>query len=195
MSSTEGGLAEQLAALRDEVTRLRAHEEIRRLVYRYAIAEDARDTDTIAALFSDEADFGPLHGTGGQGARSFYDANLSGLALGILNVGNILIEIDDVDRAHGVVYCHGQHQLGDQWIVQQMMYRDRYVREHGEWRFRSRQHLLFYGGEMFTRPTELPPAEPGGMLTGRGRAPEIWPTYRAFWERHPEARPEPPAGP
>src|SRR5262245_7705160 len=129
MSPTEGGLAEQLAALRDEVTRLRIHEEIRRLVYRYAIAEDARDTDTIAELFSDEADFGPAHGTGAEGARSFYDANLSGIALGILNVGNIRIELDDTDRAHGVVYCHGQLQLGDQWIVQQMMYRDRYIRQ------------------------------------------------------------------
>jgi hypothetical protein len=194
MSPTDGGLADQLAALRAEVERLRTHEEIRRLVYRYALAEDARDTDTITTLFSDEADFGPAHGTGAQGARSFYDSNLSGIALGILNVGNILIELDDVDRAHGVVYCHGQHQLGDQWIVQQMMYRDRYVRQRREWRFRSRQHLLFYGGEMFTRPTDLPAAEPGEMLTGRGRAPEIWPTYRAFWNRHPVSGQEPPAG-
>jgi hypothetical protein len=178
-------LIDRLARLEAEVADLRTREDLRTLVYRYAVAADARDVDTVAGLFSAEANFGP-HGTGSDGARSFYEEALAGSPLMILNVGNVLLEIDDDSHARGVVYCRGELESGDEWVVQQIMYRDRYVREAGGWRFRSRQHLLFYGADLLTRPIGLPPAGKPETFKGRGTAPNVWPTFQAFWDRHPE---------
>jgi hypothetical protein len=178
-------LIDRLARLEAEVADLRTREDLRTLVYRYAVAADARDVDTVGGLFSAEANFGP-HGTGPEGARSFYEEALAGSPLMILNVGNVLLEIDDDSHARGVVYCRGELESGDEWVVQQIMYRDRYVREPAGWRFRSRQHLLFYGADLLTRPIGLPPAGKPETFKGRGSAPNIWPTFQAFWDRHPE---------
>jgi hypothetical protein len=152
------------------------------LVYRYAIAVDARDVDTVANLFSSETNFGE-YGMGHEGARAFFEEALAPYPLMILNVGNVLIELDDESHAHGVVYCRGELEAGDEWVVQQIMYRDRYVREDGSWRFRSRQHLLFYGADLLTRPIGLPPAGKPETFKGRGTAPNVWPTFQAFWDR------------
>jgi len=64
------------------------------------------------------------------------------------------------------------------------MYRDRYLYQRGRWRFQSRQHLLFYGADLLTRPIGLPRASKPEVFKGRGSAPEIWPTFGAFWDRH-----------
>jgi hypothetical protein len=189
-SAPDDETARELAALRAEVARLNSYEDIRQLVYRYAIAADARDIDTIAEMFADEANFGSEYGMGATGAYSFYDESLAGIRVMILNVGNVLIELDDDDRAHGVVYCRGELEVGDEWVVQQIVYRDRYVRQRGSWRFRSRQHLLFYGADMLTRPINLPPVDKPDVFKGRGSAPGIWPTFGAFWERHGGMPPE-----
>jgi hypothetical protein len=183
-------MARQLAALQADVARLKAYEDIRQMVYRYAVAVDARDIDTVAELFADEADFGPGYGKGAAGARLFYDESLAGSRITILNVGNVLIDFDETDRAHGVVYCRGELEVGDEWVIQQIMYRDRYLHQRGAWRFRSRQHLLFYGADIFTKPIGLPPAGKPETFKGRGSAPTIWPTFGAFWERRGGLPPE-----
>lgn len=177
-------LADEFADLRATVDRLASYEAIRQLVYRYAVAVDARDVETVASLFSRDTNFGE-HGLGSEGGRSFFEEVLAKHALTILNVGNHLIEFDDDDHARGVVYCRGELEAGDEWVVQQIMYRDRYVREDGRWRFVGRQHLLFYGADLLTRPINLPPAGKPELFTGRGSAPQVWKTFDEFWARHP----------
>src|SRR3954452_6712499 len=125
-------------ALEAKVDRLLAYEQIRQLVYRYAVAVDARDLDTIVALFVDDVRMAP--GVAGRDAlRASYDEMLAANELSILNVGNVLIDFDDDDHARGVVYCRAEmpSPAGDEWIVQAIVYHDRYERRDGAWLFRG----------------------------------------------------------
>jgi ketosteroid isomerase-like protein len=153
-----------------QLDRLLSYEAIRQLVYRYAIAVDARDTEAIAAMFVEDVRVAP--GVTGRAAlQASYDEMLARQRASILNVGNHVIDFDDADHARGIVYCRAELDEGDEWIVQQIVYHDRYERHDGRWLFRGRRHLLFYGGDMLTRPNTLPPAEQPEYGTGRGSAP------------------------
>jgi ketosteroid isomerase-like protein len=167
----------------ETLERLLAYEEIRQLVYRYAVAVDARDIDTIAELFVEDVQAAPDK-VGRDALKEAYEGLLDPEGVSILNVGNHVIDFDDADHARGIVYCRAELETGDQWIVQAITYRDRYERHGGRWYFRGRQHLLFYGADMLQRPIGLPPAEKPEYGTGKGSMPEIWPTFRAYRQRH-----------
>jgi len=157
--------------------RLVARDEIRQLVARYAVAMDARDLDAVVALFVDDVRLG--HGRQGRPAlRDDLDHALRDMPLTILNVGTHLIDVDDDAHARGVVYCRGELQLGERWVVQMIQYRDTYERRDGAWRFARRQHLLWYGREVGTSPLGLAPARWPEHHTGWGE-PETWPRWLA----------------
>jgi len=160
--------------------RLLAYEEIRQLASRYAVAIDARDLDSLVALFVDDVRVGK-DATGRDALRSFFERSLSDVGVTILNIGTHVIELDTADHAHGVVYCRGEVQVGSQWIVQAIQYRDRYERRSGHWYFVRREHLLWYGREVGTSPIGLPPANWPESQMGKGELPEKWATWRAFW--------------
>ena len=171
------------ATIEAKVDRLLAYEAIRQLVYRYAVAVDSRDLDAVVALFVDDVRVAP--GVAGRGAlRSSYDEMLARNEHSILNVGNVVIDFDDADHARGVVYCRAEMPQGSEWIVQAIVYHDRYERRDGEWYFRTRRHLLFYGADLLQRPIGLPPAGEPEIGTGKGSMPEHWETFRAFRARH-----------
>jgi ketosteroid isomerase-like protein len=154
------------------IERVVARDEIRQLVARYAVAMDARDLDTVVALFVDDVRLG----RGRQGRDALADDfahALRAMPLTILNVGTHVIELDDADHARGVVYCRGEMRLGDTWVVQMIQYRDSYERRDGDWLFARRQHLLWYGREVGTSPLGLPPAHWPEHDTGWGE-PETW---------------------
>jgi ketosteroid isomerase-like protein len=163
------------------IDRLLAYEEIRQLVARYAVAVDSRDLDSLVALFVDDVQVGPEH-RGRAALRAFFDRSLRDVGITILNVGTHLIDIDDDDHARGVVYCRGEIQVGDTWVVQAIQYRDGYERRGGHWYFVRRQHLLWYGREVGTSPIGLPPASWPEHHTGTGELPDAWPSWHAFWE-------------
>jgi ketosteroid isomerase-like protein len=149
-----------------------ARDEIRQLVARYAVAMDARDLDAVVALFVDDVRLG----RGRQGRAALRDDlahALRDMPLTILNVGTQVIEMDDTDHARGIVYCRGELQLGDTWVVQMIQYRDIYECRDGAWLFARRQHLLWYGREVGTSPLGLPPAHWPEHDTGWGE-PETW---------------------
>ena len=153
--------------------RLVAHDAIRQLVARYAVAMDARDFDAVAALFVADVRVGrDAHGRAAL-AEYLRDA-VADLGVTILNVGTQLIDVIDADHATGVVYCRGELQVEDRWIVQAIQYRDTYERRAGRWRFVRRQHLLWYGREVGTSPLGLPPADWPEHDTGWGVFPEAW---------------------
>jgi hypothetical protein len=164
----------------DAIDRLLAHEEIRQLASRYAVAVDARDLDSLVELFVDDVRVGKdAHGRGAL--RGFFERSLSDVGVTILNIGTHVIELDDADHARGVVYCRGEVQVGTQWIVQAIQYRDTYERRRGHWYFVRRDHLLWYGREIGTSPVGLPPANWPESQVGKGELPEKWPTWGAFW--------------
>ena len=171
------------------IDRLLAYEEIRQLVARYAVATDARDLDALVALFVDDVQVG-RDARGRDALRAFFDRSLREVGVTILNTGTHLIELDDdghhaPDRAHGVVYCRGEVQVDDRWVVQAIQYRDMYERRDGHWYFARRKHLLWYGREVGTSPLGLEPASWPEHHTGRGELPELDATWREFWSAGP----------
>lgn len=175
----------------DPAVRLLAYEEIRQLASRYAVAIDARDLDALVALFVDDVRVG-AGATGRTALRSFFERSLSDVGITILNIGTHVIDFDDDDHARGIVYCRGEVQVGTQWIVQAIQYRDRYERRAGHWYFVRREHLLWYGREVGTSPIGLPPANWPESQVGKGELPEKWPTWRAFWSTDGDPSPENP---
>ena len=160
--------------------RLESTEAIRQLVARYALATDSRDLDALVALFVDDVRVG-TDGRGREALRQFFDASLRAVGVTILHVGNHIIDFDDPDHARGVVYCRGEVQVNDQWIIQAIQYRDTYERRDRAWYFVRRKHLLWYGAELGQSPIGLPPANWPEHHTGGGELPGEWDTWQEFW--------------
>jgi uncharacterized protein (TIGR02246 family) len=164
----------------NDLARLVAHDEIRQLASRYAVAIDSRDLDALVALFVDDVQVG--RSTRGRDAlRASFDQSLRAIGVSILNVGTHAIDLLDDDHATATVYCHGEIQDGDRWIHQAIVYRDAYERRDGTWLFVRRIHELFYGAEAGVNPLGLPPANWPEHHDGRGTLPERWDTWREFW--------------
>jgi hypothetical protein len=146
--------------------------EIRQLAYRYAYAIDSHDSDLLESLFV-ETD-APL-------AAPNIDIHMvrnPGMAPdqrgpSLLFVGNHVIDVIDSDNATGVVYCIVQIELGGDFIDQSVVYRDRYQRCEGIWRFVSREHLLWYGSLRDRNPLEQSEARWPRRQVGVGIASEV----------------------
>jgi len=168
----------------ERVDRLVAYEEIRQLVARYAVAVDSRDLRALVALFADDVQVGRDQ-RGRAALRDFFERSLRDVTVTILNTGTHVIDFADDDHASGIVYCRGEVQVGNQWIVQAIQYRDTYERRHGHWYFTRRLHLLWHGREVGTSPVGLAPANWPQHQVGKGELPEAWPTWGAFWASEP----------
>jgi hypothetical protein len=168
----------------DPLARLLAHDDIRQLAARYAVAVDARDLDLLVSLFVDDVRVGQDHGR--DALRASFDSSLRAVGRTVLNVGTQVIDVLDDDHATGIVYCKGEVQDGDRWIHQAIRYDDRYERRGGRWLFVRRVHQLWYGAEVGVNPLHLPDANWPEHHDGLGTLPEQWETWRAFWAR-PEA--------
>jgi hypothetical protein len=163
--------------------------EIQQLAYRYAICADSKDADGMAALYAQGAtrDGQPISR---DQLRARFACNFAKSPMGILNVGNHLIDIDpdDPDRATGTVYCRGEIEDGDRWLIQQIVYHDKYVRQDGRWRFQERKHLLFYGSDLRVPPIGLSPSDAAELTDGKGSMPQYWESYRNFWREFPDRK-------
>jgi hypothetical protein len=165
----------------DDIQRLLAYEEIRQLAYRYALATDSRDMDALVNLFVDDVRVGPDR-YGREALRQDLTQRLHDVGITILSVTNHIIDLEDENHARGVVYCHGEIQDGERWIVQAIQYGDKYERRNGQWYFVRRKHVLWYGAELGQNPLRLPPANWPASHTGRGTLPESWDSWRKFWQ-------------
>lgn len=164
----------------DPLTRVIAHQEIQQLAHRYAVAMDARDMDTLVALFVPDVQVGREE-SGREALRASFDRQLRAVGITFLHVGTHAIDLLDEENATGVVYCRAEIQDGVRWIVQAIQYHDTYARRAGRWYFVRREHLLVYGAELGQNPLTLPPADWPASHTGRGTLPESLPSWRRFW--------------
>jgi len=164
----------------DELARLLARDEIRQLAHRYAVAIDARDLDALVALFVEDVRVG-REASGRDALRRDFDAQLRAIGVSILFVGNHVIDFDDDDHAHGIVYCAAQIQDGPRWIRQAIRYDDSYERRAAGWLFVRRKHRLWYGAEEARSPLDQAPAHWPASHTGRGTLPECLESWRRFW--------------
>ena len=167
--------------VRREIDRVIAHDAIRQLVSRYAVAVDSRDLDTLVGLFVDDVRVGS-DTAGREALRASFRASLSAVGVTILQVGTHVIDLLDADHATGIVYCSGQIQEGDRWIHQAILYRDAYERRAGAWYFVRRVHELFHGVAAPTNPLDQEPANWPERSHGRGTAPGSFSTWADFWE-------------
>ena len=164
-----------------DVARLLAHEDIRQLAARYAVAIGRLDIDSLVELFVEDVRL-PGGESGRPALRRAMITLLQGYKVAILNVGTHLIELRGADQARGVVYCDAE--LGDEteWIRQLIVYEDSYARRQDRWYFQSRKHSLVYGQSQQPSPLAQPPADWPTHAIGRGTAPMHWPSWRAFWK-------------
>ena len=179
----------------EPLDRLIAHEEIRQLAARYALAIDTRDLDTLVGLFVPEVRVGRDR-SGRAALREDFDRQLRAIGRSILNVGTHVIDVQDADHATGFVYCKGEIEADGRWIHQAILYEDSYrrvegeagpewtaprVRARGGWRFVRRLHRLWYGAEPGVDPLALPPANWPEHHAGLGTVPECFETWTRFW--------------
>jgi ketosteroid isomerase-like protein len=173
--------------IEDAVGQLLAYENIRQLAARYAVAMDRRDFDALAELFTPDVQIG-RNAFGRQALRESMAAQLREMRVTIMNVGTHQIDLIDATSATGHVYCKGEiHHVDEdgtgRWIHQAIRYDDTYAKVGDEWLFARRKHLLFYGAELGSDPSQLEPAHWPANHTGLGTLPYSEPTWQAFHEQ------------
>ncbi|MBL7488193.1 nuclear transport factor 2 family protein [Frankia sp. AgB1.9] len=175
------------------IEQLLARDQIRQLAERYALAVDGKDLDSLAELFADDVSNG-RYGPGRAGVRTFYDNRLRLFHCSMHLVGNHVIDFDDDEHAHGVVYCRAHHHVTEpeHWFDLALAYWDTYERSGDGWVFRRRRVKSWYRQE-FGHPehgTERVLAAEGQAGPMRGsRMPEGWPTFDDYWARPPAPLP------
>ena len=142
----------------DALELLVAHDEIRMLASRYAVAVDARDLDALVALFVPDVRVG-RDAVGREALRASFAESLSAIGVSVLHVGTHVVDVVDPDHATGVQYTAGQVEEGGRWIHQSIVYRDSYERRDGRWLFVRRVHELFHGVEAWRHPLDQEPAD------------------------------------
>ncbi|MCD9625433.1 nuclear transport factor 2 family protein [Rhabdothermincola salaria] len=162
------------------VRALWAHDQIRALASRYAVAIDARDIEGLVALFVDDVQVGRRR-TGREALAESFRASLGAIGPSMLHVTSQVVDLVDADHATGSVYCLADVVEDHRMIRQAILYRDTYERRDGRWFFVRRIHELFYGVPRDENPLDQSPANWPERSWGRGTVPESWPSWGRFW--------------
>jgi hypothetical protein len=164
-----------------------AREQIRDLAFRYALAVDAKDIDTLATLFVEDVQNGRW-GDGREGVKTYYDNVLRRFHCTMHLVANHVVDFDDDSHARGIMYCRAHHHVPDpdHWLDKALAYWDTYERVDGRWLFRRRRVKSWYTQEFGhpTHGTERVETEPGAA-----RLPDAFDTFDEFWARAPRPTP------
>jgi SnoaL-like domain len=172
-------MTDDLAARLD---RMESTEAIRQLAARYCLALDMRALDALVNLFP--ADVRVSRDASGRLAlRKWFDETLRVQFTGTAHFsGNHIIEFDDPDHAHGVVYSRNEHETGPEWVIMTMMYWDHYERVDGAWFFRRRLPLYWYATDLNKPPIGDRKMRWPGREPYDGGWSDFWPTWKEFWD-------------
>ena len=168
------------------IDRLESLDEIRQLPAKYALSLDMRDMDAHVNLFAPDIRVS-RDKVGRSHLKRWLDDTLRLQFTGTSHhIGNHVIEFDNPDNAHGVVYSKNEHETGDQGIIMQMLYWDNYQRIDGRWYFRRRLPCYWYATDLNKPPLgdnkmRWPDREPY-----EGAYHELWPSWQAFWDNPPD---------
>lgn len=170
--------------------RLESLDEIRQLAAKYALALDMRDADAWVGLFPRDVAVGGGK-SGREALRAWFDETMRRTFTGTAHhIGNHIIEFESADVANGVVYSKNEHEAGEDWVIMQMMYIDRYERLEGRWLFRRRLPLYWYATDLNRPPVGPLKMRWSGEAPYAGGFHDLFPSWAAFW-----ARTERPEGP
>lgn len=172
--------------------RLESLDEIRQLAAKYSLSLDMRDMDAHVNLFAPDIRVS-REASGRAHLKKWLDDTLRLQFTGTSHhIGNHIIEFDDADHAHGVVYSKNEHETpcadgSSEWVIMQMLYWDNYERIEGRWYFRRRLPCYWYATDINKPPVgdnkmRWPDREPY-----EGAYHELWPSWADFWVNAPDS--------
>ena len=174
------------AELMARIDRLESLDEIRQLPAKYALSLDMRDLDAHVNLFAPDIRVS-REKTGRGHLKRWLDDTLRQQFTGTSHhIGNHIIEFDDVDHAHGVVYSKNEHETprqdgGADWIIMQMLYWDNYERMEGRWYFRRRLPCYWYATDLNSPPVGDNKMRWPDRESYDGAYHALWPSWEDFW--------------
>ncbi len=188
-----------MSDLETRIDRLESLDAIRQLAAKYALTLDMRDIDMMVTLFPRDVRVGK-DASGRKALRTYMDGTLRSPFTGTSHhIGGHVIEFDDPDHAHGIVYSKNEHETPvdrgqDEWVIMQMMYADDYVRQDGQWFFERRLPLYWYATDLIKPPVGDNKMRWPGQDQTEGNFHKLFPSFAEYWERdgdHDGPVPEP----
>lgn len=177
-----------MTSLEARIDRLESLDAIRQLPAKYALALDMRDMDAMVSLFPADVRVGK-DASGRAALRAYMDRTLRSPFTGTSHhIGGHVIEFDDPDHAHGVVYSKNEHETPieggqDEWVIMQMMYVDDYVRQDDRWFFARRLPLYWYATDLNKPPVGPNKMRWPGTEWVEGNFHKLFPSYADYWSR------------
>lgn len=170
----------EMKSVEERLDRIEARSAIRQLAYKYAIAVDMRDMDAVVNLYVEDVRV-TREKRGRQALKEVFDRVLRTFTTSVHFVGNHIIEFDDADNAHGIVYTRAEHEIEGGWYPMVLYYLDIYKRIDGIWYIKRRATA-----ELFVTNLLDPPVGPNKLRwPGRGLGDGTWyshfPSWQAFW--------------
>ena len=170
--------------------RLESLDEIRQLAAKYSLSLDMRDLDAHVNLFA--PDIRVSRELSGRAAlKGWLDDTLRLQFTGTSHhIGNHVIEFDDPEHAHGVVYSKNEHETpcenGDtEWVIMQMIYWDDYQRIDDRWLFRRRLPCYWYATDINKPPVGENKMRWPDREAYEGAYHELFPSWQEFWAKPP----------
>jgi len=171
----------QPATVEDRLDRIESLAHIRQLPYRYALALDSRDMDSLVALFVPDVQVGRDQ-RGRDALKTWFTKTMSRPKTSIHFVGNHVIDFDDADRARGIVYCHDElGRPNGGWDQGMLQYWDTYVRVDGSWCFERRKFLRWYMVDALERPYHGAGVGDEHDALTTNQLPEAFESWSRFW--------------
>jgi len=172
------------------IDRLESLDEIRQLPARYSLSLDMRDMDAHVNLFAPDIRVS-RDKVGRSHLKRWLDDTLRLQFTGTSHhIGNHIIEFDDPDHAHGVVYSKNEHETPcangqSEWIIMQMLYWDNYQRIDGRWYFRRRLPCYWYATDITKPPVGDNKMRWPDREAYEGAYHALWPSWKEFWANPP----------
>jgi len=166
----------------EQLDQLRSLAEIKMLPARYGLAVDSRDLDALVALFVPDVQVG-RDARGREALRAWFATSLSQMRTTVHFIGNHVVDFDDADHAHGVVYCRDELEFPElgEWRVGVLQYWDSYERVDGEWCFERRKFHRWYMVDALSRPGHGVDVRRDEVMLTTHQLPEAFDSWARFW--------------
>ena len=174
------------------IDRLESLDEIRQLAAKYSLSLDMRDMDAHVNLFVPDIRVS-RDKVGRAHLKQWLDDTLRLQFTGTSHhIGNHIIEFEDADHAHGVVYSKNEHETPcadghSEWVIMQMLYWDNYERRDGRWYFSRRLPCYWYATDINQPPVGANKMRWPDRGSYEGAYHELWPSWTLFWANPPDS--------
>lgn len=168
----------------ERLDRMESLAAIRQLPSRYGLAIDSRNMQALVELFVPDVRVG-RDSSGRAALERWFTEVMQHPRTSVHFVGNHIIDFDDADHAHGIVYCRDELErpATGRWEVGTLQYWDTYLRVDGEWCFERRRFHRWYLVDALTRPAHGAGVNEEREALRTVQLPDAFPSWGAFWER------------